>query len=103
MAKPLEAKFHDEMLNVFKRAKDECGYVATRFLQLVNEVGGLAAAKALLAKDRFAYGLTELWERHRLDISMEAVVLDPRWASLFTEAELAVARGRLEALGFDLP
>jgi len=88
------------MLQVFARAQTEGGYTATRFLQLVEDVGGLDAAKALLRKDGLSFGLTALWERQRLEISMEAVVLDPRWESLFSEVELNVARTRLTELGF---
>ena len=100
MTGSLETVFHDDMLRLYRRAKAECGYNATRFLQLVNELGGVRAAKTLLKKDGLSYGLTELWERRRLDISLEAAVLDPRWASLFSTAELAVARERLRELGY---
>ncbi len=37
--------------------------------------------------------------RKRLDISMEATVLQDPWRELFTEEELAVARQKLAELG----
>ncbi len=71
----LERDFHEEMIRVYERAKKECRYAATRFLQMVTDHGGLAAAKMLLATPRMSEGLTRLWKENRLDISMEATVL----------------------------
>ncbi len=103
MVENVEAQFHKAMIGVFQQAKEECGYVATRFLQLVSEQGGLRAAKNLLHKERPSDGLFELWKRGRLDLSMEALVLQEPWFELFTEEELKEARRRLQELGFELP
>ncbi|MCK4375611.1 MAG: hypothetical protein KAX19_09790 [Candidatus Brocadiae bacterium] len=92
----LEEQFHKAMIAVYERARDECGYNATRFLQMVMDLGGLEAAKRLLDSDKVSSGLTKLWELGRLDISMEALVIDPKWQGLFTEEEVATARQRLE-------
>jgi len=47
----IEANFHNEMLNIYKKAKAECHYNATYFLRMVSEVGGLETAKRLLSTD----------------------------------------------------
>lgn len=93
-------QFHAEMLNVYRRAKAECNYNATRFLQIVNRRGGLAAAKELLRSVNVPDGLTRLWEEGRLDISMEALILRGPWKSLFTSEEIQIAQRRLKDLGF---
>jgi uncharacterized protein with NAD-binding domain and iron-sulfur cluster len=100
MLDDLEVRFHREMLCVYRRAKDECHYNATRFLHMVSEQGGLAAAKSLLHAEGYSEGLTALYELGRLDITMEAVVIQPPWSQLFTEDELATARRRLQNLGY---
>jgi hypothetical protein len=41
-----------------------------------------------------------LWERERLDLSVEALVDDQRFTELFTDQELATARARLEMFGY---
>lgn len=96
----LESAFHKEMLDVYERAKAECSFVATRFLQMVVEMGGLAAAKRLLASDGLSDGLTRLWQEKRLDISMEARILRNPWRQLFTNEELEIALRRLTELGY---
>jgi len=98
----LEDAFHQAMLGVYRRAKEECGYKATRFVQMVTELGGLEAAKRLLHSGDISYGFEKLWELGRLDISMEALVIDPKWQDLFTEEEVATARMRLADCGYSI-
>lgn len=98
----IEGRFHHEMIRIYERAKRECGYNATRFLQVVTELGGLQAAKSLLRANTLSDGLTELWRLGRLDLSMEALILRSPWNSLFTEEELATAANRLRDLGYVL-
>ncbi len=89
------------MIEIYHRADNECGYRPTRFLQMVNERGGLAAAKDLLRASRPAEGLTILWEHQRLDLSVEALVCDHPWRPLFTRDEMASAEKRLKDLGYN--
>ena len=67
---------------------------------MVTDQGGLQAAKALLSTSAYSEGLTRLWEEKRLDISMEATILNEPWRGLFTDEELKVAKKKLVALGY---
>lgn len=58
--------------------------------------GGSAAATTLLHTPYLPDGFAELWQRGRLDLTMEHMLVQPPWNSLFTEDELRVARERLE-------
>jgi hypothetical protein len=84
------------MLNIYKTAKKELGYNATRFLQLISEKGGLQAAKILISKDGGTYGFEVLWEHKRLDLSVETHVLKPEYIELFTSGERNMCKARLE-------
>ena len=97
----LEKQFENEMLGIYRTAKKECGYNAVRFLQLVSEKGGLAAAKQLINKTGGTDGFTTLWEHHRLDLSVEAHVLKSEYAELFTEEEKNICRNRLKEFGYN--
>lgn len=100
MDNKLQDTFTQKMVEIYERAKTECDYTATRFYQMVNENGGRATAKKLLASTRYSEGLTRLWELKRLDISMEATILQESWCNLFESEELAVARRRLQELEY---
>jgi len=69
---------------------------------MILRQGGVRAAKNLLGKSGGTYGLELLKKEGRLDLSMEARMLDPRFAPLFTGAEKATARKVLLDLGYDL-
>lgn len=100
MTENLEAKFHQEMVNIYHAAAN-LGYRPSYFLQMVTEHGGVAAAKRLLQAAQHQSGLTRLYELGRLDISAENLVLQDRWKTLFSEQERQKARERLRDYGFD--
>ena len=95
----LERRFDGAMLDIYLRAKSDARYNATRFLQMLNEHRGLETARILLHAKTVSEGYTALWERKRLDLTVEALVLAPEYASLFTDDERKIARRRLEDYG----
>jgi hypothetical protein len=98
----LEKQFENDMRQIYLQAKKECGYNASRFLQMISNVGGLKAAKQLIRKDGGTDGFTTLWEHGRLDLSVEAHVLKPEYAGLFSDDERQLCRERLESFGFTI-
>jgi len=100
MATALERDFHEAMLGIYRRAKAEAGYNAARFLRMVSEHGGLETARILLHATTVSDGYTALWGRGRLDLTVEAVILQPKLRGLFTEAERQIAITRLREYGF---
>ena len=96
-----EQAFHSEMLAGSDRLKKENGYNPTRFNQMVAEHGGPGAVHLLLKGSDASDGFTTLWEKGRLDMSCEAIVLLPWYEDLFSEDERAVARHRLTEHRFD--
>jgi hypothetical protein len=96
----LEQQFHAAMLDIYRVAKRDLSYSATRFLQLVEEHGAVRAAKQLIAGQP-SEGFATLWEKGRLDLSVEAHVIDPAFADLFTDAERRAAADRLRQFGHD--
>ncbi|MCI4064495.1 AAA domain-containing protein [Micromonospora sp. R77] len=99
----LEAAFHDAMVRTYERARDEAHYHAALLLRLVTDKGGLATARQLLHHPVVSDGFTALWERGRVDLTAEAVVIRPRFRALFTEEELAIASSRVVDASAQLP
>jgi hypothetical protein len=98
----LAEQFNAAMLDIYRRAKAEAGYSARAFLDMVVTRGGLETAKTLINAPRPSLGYTHLYERGRLDLTVEALVVrNSRWHSLFTESELTRARKRLTDFRFD--
>lgn len=87
------------MRDVYARAKREAGYNATYFLRMLTEQGGLATARTLLHNTGTSEGFTALWHKGRLDLTVEALVLNEEFTPLFTDEELDTARHRLTEFG----
>jgi hypothetical protein len=96
--------FTRRMLDLYEDAKADLGYKASRLLSKVRTAGGLAAAKTWLANNKKpTKGFERLYMSGRLDLSVEAIALNPRWAALFSAEELERARARLDEYGYFLP
>lgn len=92
----LEKEFHLRMVKLYEDGKDQIEYNATRFCQMITKHRGVETARKLLASDEYSEGMTKLWEKGRLDLSVEAVVVrEEKWHPLFTDEELDVARERI--------
>jgi hypothetical protein len=101
MADDREASFDAAMMDVYRRALQECGYNAARFLQMLYEHRGLGTARILLHAAKVSEGYIALWERKRLDLTVEALILNDDWQPLFTGAERAIAQKRLTEYGYE--
>jgi len=102
----LELRFHEAMLDIYRvvgeatrrRRLDgtfQRGYWATYFLRGVRNHGGPDYARQLLRLEGTSSGFERLVEEGRVDLSVEALVLRPEFAPLFTEDERATASRRL--------
>lgn len=95
----------DELTEAFKvgyqDAGKKAGYWGHRFLQSVRKNGGLATAKRMLLprNEGQRKGLDALLEANHPELTVEAIVLEPRFQSLFTSAELVAAKERLGEYG----
>ena len=97
----LENDFDKAMMNVYRSAKNECDYNATYFLNMLYEHRSVETAHRLLGGAAPQYGFAKLSECGRLDITVECLVLNPRFQGLFEDHELETARRRLRQYGFD--
>lgn len=100
----LENLFHNDLINALTQAKEECGYNATRCMQMIARDGGLATAKRLIGNDssQMTDGFIKMWENRRLELTIEFLVLKPEYEALFTEEERQVCRERLKNAGFPI-
>jgi hypothetical protein len=70
-----ERQFHRDMVLGVECLKRKISYNATRFMEMVGELGGVEAARQLLRGRDASDGFTILWEHGRLEMSVEAFVL----------------------------
>ena len=90
----LRADFTRVMYATYEEAK-EGGYYPFRFLAMLRRRGGVGAAQKLLNDRYVSDGFLRLEADGRLKISVEAIVLQARFAPLFTQQQLTTAHLRL--------
>jgi hypothetical protein len=69
---------------------------------MVSNEGGWKTAQKLLATEKPSEGFVVLWEKKRLDLTVEYHILLPEFEELFTPEERKIAKDRLEEYGFSL-
>jgi hypothetical protein len=97
----LAREFHQEMVKLYQRSQREIGYHSHAFIRMITEHGGVETARRLVTAPNPSDGFATLWEARRLDLTAEALVVRPRFASLFTEDVVDRARQRLGDYGFE--
>jgi hypothetical protein len=96
-----EKAFAKAMRDVYLRTKTEAGYNATYFLRMLSDHGPIDTARRLITSTQPSEGFTQPWQRGRLDLTVEASVLRPEFADLFTEEERDLSRRRLSEYGYN--
>ena len=98
----LETELTDELIEEgYRKAGEEVGYWGKRFLQSVRRNGGVATVKRML-KPRTAgqrAGLDALLDAGRPDLTVEAIILQEKYKTLFTIDKLKTASERLGEYG----
>ena len=99
----LEDEFNERMQEVYRAGKREGKYSAPLFAELLKEQGGLETARRFIHSPDYHAGFTALWERKRLDLTVEAVIVsEAKWHSLFTAEEIEICRKRLREYGYSV-
>lgn len=91
---------NERFTKMLRDAAEECkrlGYRPTKFLQMLNAEGGYATATKLLASPKISDGFAELQLLGKLNLTVEALVLENGWAEYFDALLVTQAKKRLIA------
>lgn len=98
----IEKDLTNELFDDIRIMKKEMNYTPTIYIRMISQYGAINAVKQLILKDDNTIGFTKLWQFHRLDLTCEAKVINPKYASLFTIEEVNKCREKLKKLGYDV-
>lgn len=94
-------EFGRRIVDACDRALVEADYNASYLRTMLGQYGPVETGRRLLAAPAVSDGFAALWERGRMDLTVEAIASEPRFAPLFSEEEVTNARRRLEQFGYD--
>jgi hypothetical protein len=80
----------------------ELGYKPTVLINMINESNEIDTVKRLINNPRMSYGFSRLWKLGALHLSMEAIILEEDWITLFTEDERMKARIKLRQYDYNI-
>ena len=90
-------RYETRCIQVAEEVEAVLGRQVTRFRAMCAEHGAVQATKRLIHAQRPSDTFSVLWEKGRLDLTVEAVILTERqWEPLFDDADREVARKRLQ-------
>jgi 5-methylcytosine-specific restriction protein A len=98
-------KNQDVKLAAFLRAKAAEAERAIRyrpnyFIGMLETDGGHLTVIKLLSANGVSEGFKKLWEHGRLDLSVEALVVESEWRTAFDPVLIARAEKRLNEVGY---
>jgi len=99
----LERQLRGRMMDVTRICQKELRWNPTRAVQMINEHGAAEAARIMVLTPNGTDGFARCWEEGRLELSVEHIILEPKFSPLFTEDVLQVARDRLEQARLNPP
>lgn len=94
--------FDHAVLHLVDRCRTELRYNPRSFRVMISQYGALGAVRRILNAPAISDGFVTLWERNRLDLTAESLVVRQRYEHLFTEQEREVARSRLAEFGYEV-
>jgi hypothetical protein len=89
-------EFHNRMIEIVVESRQQFGWQLTRFAPMIEEYGGVQAAKRLLSKGPADGQYGDPFNAGRLDLIMEYWVIQERFRPLFTEDEIETASWIIE-------
>ena len=100
----LEQRYEERCYSLADQLRTLLGQPRSIFLRMLGTHGAVEATRQLIhARDPSAT-FTVLWERRRLDLTVEAVIAtEPEWDPIFADEDRNAAKGRLKEYGWTPP
>jgi hypothetical protein len=76
-------------------AGDELGYYPSILVGMLKDCSAVSVAVKLVSASEVKYGFLQIVDLGRVDLTLEAIMLEPQFAPLFRASVLEVARFRL--------
>ena len=92
-AAALDREFADALRDIYAQCA-ALNYHPTGMLQMIERLGGIGTARRLLELPP-SDGFARLALLERIDLTVESLVLEPRWGGIFSDEERQIARRRL--------
>ena len=94
--------FENAIKDTITRTLRETTYKPTQFMDMVQRNGAFDTCITLVRTEPPSEGFAKLWEMKRLDLTAEAQMIRPEFASVIPEEDVARAKKRLKAYEYEV-
>lgn len=91
------------MYGLYRTMYRDLGRRANLFLEMLDDMGGYDTALNLIHRPQPSRCYSFLRDSGRLDLAVEALVLEPQWFDVFSDTDRLAAYRRLESYNYDFP
>ncbi|WP_339695860.1 hypothetical protein [uncultured Marixanthomonas sp.] len=88
-------EFETDLRSKINEMKNKKIHNPSLFLNMANEEGWYEATKKLISKPKNTTGFTDLLLKGRTDLSLESLVVQKKYNSLFSNEEIKMCQSRL--------
>lgn len=88
-------QFQTAMLELDVIIREQTNYRPNLMRRMIHDIGGYTTAIRLVDRSHPTEGFTQLVMRGRKDLTVEALIADERWSSLFEARIVDIAKRRL--------
>lgn len=96
----IELNLFTDMIKIYRETDAQCNYRATGFFQKIQSDGAITTAKEIINNEELTEGFIKLAECNRLDLSVEALIVQEKYKELFTPKERKICINRLKKHGY---
>ncbi|MBE6022307.1 MAG: hypothetical protein E7231_03615 [Cellulosilyticum sp.] len=96
----LKKLFHQEIIDLYKQVIKSVKYKPTRLMDFINKYGGYEAAVKYISTESNVQDFAILWEKERLDLSVEALITKEQYRPLFSEDILSFCDRKLKEYSY---
>lgn len=96
----LKKLFHQEIIDLYKQIIKSVKYKPTRLMDFINRYGGYEAAVKYISTESNVQDFAVLWEKERLDLSVEALITKEQYRPLFSEEILSFCDRKLKEYSY---
>ncbi|MBD7914667.1 hypothetical protein H9660_05865 [Clostridium sp. Sa3CUN1] len=96
----IELDLFTDMMKIYRETDAQCNFKAAGFFQMIQTEGAITTAKEIINNSEVTEGFIKLAECNRLDLSLEALVIQDKYKELFTPKERKICINRLKKHGY---
>ena len=96
----LKKLFHQAIIDLYKQIIKSVKYKPTRLMDYINKYGGYEAAVKYISTESNVQDFAILWEKERLDLSVEALITNEQYRPLFSEDILSFCDRKLKEYSY---